>query len=192
MFNVATARTRIGLASNDATKDTLLTAALDTAIAVSEQHCNRKFKQVDGVISLYHVMSNTLQLPRYPINTLTSITADGVVITERHVDYDAGLIMLDGFLVAHEIEVDVDAGYATYPADLELAFWMVFDAIWPAVSGSGAAAAGSGPIKAIRSNGASVEYDTSGGAVSGFASSTASGLPVGAVTILDKYRLVQC
>ncbi len=192
MFNVATARTRIGLASNDATKDAQLTVAINTAIALAEQHCNRKFGQVDGVISLYHVMSNTLQLPRYPINTLTSITADGVVITERHVNYDTGLIMLDGFIVAHEIEVDVDAGYATYPADLELAFWMVFDAIWPAVSGSVAAAASSGPIKAIRSNGASVEYDTSGGAVSGFASSTAGGLPIGAITILDSYRLVQC
>lgn len=183
MFDLATARVRIGLQGSDTSKDTLLTAALDAALAMAETYCDRQFKQLTSSVSLFHFEGEVIQLQRYPVTALTSLAGDSTTLANYHLDGATGRIVMDGCRRYHQVDVSFTGGYATYPADLELAFWVIFDGIWPSVSGA-AAAAGGGAIKAIRSNGASVEYDTS--------SASAGGLPLASTFILDKYRLVRC
>lgn len=185
------ARVRIGLGANDTTKDTKLTVALNTALLIAERYCDRKFLKLAGSYQAIHFAAPEVQLDRYPVNSVTAVTADGTAIAEYHVNSEFGRIVFDGLMVAHVLSVTYDGGYQTLPPDLELALWLLFDAVWPSISTSGVAA-GSGAVKAIRSNGSSVEYDTSGGGVTGMASIGGTGIPVGATTILDSYRLVRC
>lgn len=185
------ARVRIGLASNDTTKDTKLTLSLNTALLIAERYCDRKFLKMAGSYQAIHFAAPEVQLDRYPINSVTAVTADGTTVTDFHVNGSAGRIVFDGLIVAHVLNVTYDGGYETLPADLELALWLLFDAVWPAISASNVAA-GSGAVKAIRSNGSSIEYDTTAGGVTGMSSVAENGIPVGALTVLETYKVVRC
>lgn len=194
MFDIGTAKTRLGITGT--AQDALLTTALNAALAVAEQYCDRRFLYKRDTVAFYDAKNRALILSRYPIDTINSITskASGAAVDSSgyHVHHWNGMIYFHGAPFFDEIQIDYTGGYQTLPADLELALWLILDTLWPSLSGSGAAAAGGGAIKAIRSNGASVEYDTSGNAGGGIASASASGMPVGAMSILHFYRRETC
>lgn len=188
MFDLATAKTRLGIVG--AAQDALLSATINAVISIAERYCDRKFLYAAETVKFYDFHGHMLFLPRYPIvSVLPSSTG---LPTTNHVHGRLGVIELHGINYIEAASIDYVGGYQVLPEDLELALWLMFDALWPSMSGGGAGAAGGGAVKAIRSNGASIEYDTSGGAVSGLASSNAAGLPVGAMSILDTYRRETC
>jgi hypothetical protein len=192
-FDIQTARVRVGLLPGDTTKDVELTAAMDATLGIVERYCDRKFTQASESVEFIHFSGNELLLDRYPINTVSAIDADGKEITKYHVKKLDGIISIDGTLSAHVVEVDVDAGYAVLPADLEMALWMVFDALWPSLNGSGAGAAVvTGGISSI----SVPDVGTIRFATDSKAASTGGGLgglvPDSAVSLLDLYRRVRC
>lgn len=189
MFDQATAAARLNI--TDPSMVAMAGTTIDTALAIAETLCDRKFILADDEETFVHPFAHALLLRRYPIDEVTSIS--GLAHSESyHADKPGGLIIIDGRATDHVVTVTYKGGYAVLPADLELALWLIFDTIWPSVSGQGGAAAGGGAIKAIRSNGASVEYDTSSSAGGGLTSAGAGGLPGGALSILEKYRRHTC
>lgn len=192
-FDEITATARLNL--TDPAKIALLQPALDAAQAIAERYCDRWFDEADETEELIPVNLGALQVKRYPITSVASLTAaHSAVIGEKHINKPAGIIYLDSGVGSHQVNVEYKGGYAVLPPDLELALWLIFDAIWsqfnlPVTAG---ASAGGGAIKAIRSNGASIEYDTSGGSVSGLTSTNNFGLPVGAIGLLEPYRRRLC
>ena len=189
-FDLATAKTRLGIL--DTTQDALLQIGLDTAIALAENYCKRLFPYASEVAHFYYPTANTLSLPRYPVEQVASITGtkSGAAISDYKVDKSAGLIEFGRHDYYHrgpnQIDVTYAGGYKTYPADLELAFWMIFDTLWPTLSSTGGAAPTTGgAVKSISSDGARIEYDVSGGSVAGVDSDT--GLPTMSINILDNY-----
>lgn len=194
MFDLATAKTRLNITGT--AQDTQILAALNAALAIAENYCDRRFLYKRDTIAFYDVDAHALILSRYPIDTVNFITSkqtgNAIAPDTYHIHKWNGMIYFHGAPFFDEIQIDYTGGYLTLPADLELALWLAFDAVWPTLSGQGAAAVGGGAVKAIRSNGASIEYDTSGGGGAGLASSGNGGLPIGAIGILDLYRRTTC
>lgn len=187
MFDLATAKTRLGITGT--TQDAAVQAALDVAVALAERYCDRKLAYGVDTVRFYHFSGDTMFLPRYPI---VQVFASTGLPDEVKVHHRLGTLEFHAATFIEEAEISYAGGYQVYPPDLEMSLWLMFDGIWPTMSGQGAAAAGGGAIKAIRSNGASIEYDTSSGASGGFASSGADGLPIGATSVLDTYRRTTC
>jgi hypothetical protein len=150
-FDLATAKARTGIQPVDYSKDVLLQSALDAALGIAEQYCDRKFLDGDEVETLTPVHLGVLSLHRYPVATVTSITLahNGIALlsTDWHVGKNSGLVYVDGLPASHEVTVTYHGGYNTLPADLELALFLVFDAVW-AVTPGGGKTAGAGSVGA--------------------------------------------
>lgn len=191
MFDIVTAKTRLNIV--DATQDVAVQALLDAALSLAERYCNRGFLYKAERVRFYDSHFGSLPLPRYPIDTVTKLTGAG----KHHVHKSTGLITIHRDAAwwsgGHEIVVEYAGGYKVLPGDLELALWEVFDNLWSrhiASPTAAAAATTGGAIKSISSDGARVEFDVSGGAVSSTpnALNFDSGLPFSAQSILDLYR----
>lgn len=191
-WDIATATARVPGGSNAV----LIQTAFDAALAVAERYCDRQFLYAAERATFTHPFTDGLQLSRYPIEQVVAITGGtGVTIKDYHAEKGTGLIVLDGVTSAHQVQVDYAGGYKNLPADLELALWMVFDAIWAQVSNVGAAAAAgsSGAITSIsvpdvgtiRFDNGSAPAVTGGAAMGGL-------IPGFAASILDLYRLKSC
>jgi len=198
MFDEATATARLDL--TDPSKIALLQPALDAAQAIAERYCDRWFDEADETEEIIPVHLGAVQVKRYPIATVASITAaHGGVIGEKHIDKPAGLIYLDGGIGSHDVSVTYHGGYATLPPDLELALWLIFDGIWPQfnlpVTGGAVTPGGTGAIASVSipdvgtirfDNGSSASSSAGGaGAAVGF-------IPATAVSLLEPYRRKSC
>jgi len=192
MYDIQTARIRIGLESTDTSKDVELTAAMEASLNYAEKYCDRFFMFQEDVAELIHFTSNVIQVHRYPITTVSSVLGDGEPIAATyHIDKRAGRLVMDGRVCAHELTVNYSGGYAVLPADLEMALWRLFDSNWSVISATtSSTAVGGGAIKAISSQGARVEFDTSS-ASSGMGGSGGLSDPF-AMSILDLYGLKSC
>lgn len=189
MWDIESARVRVGLQPDDTSKDTQLTSAMGAALLFAEKYCRRKFMFKSEIIKLIHFANSEVQLARYPIVTVNEISNGTSAITNYHIDEDLGRITFDSRIVAHELIIDSEGGYEVLPDDLEMALWRLFDSCWSIMGGSGQTVGG-GAIKAITSAGAKVEFDV------GSSSSTSAGAngisdPF-AESILDFYRLESC
>jgi len=109
-------RTRIGLTAGDTTRDADLTLAFDTALAIVERYCDRKFEALSSKETLIHVAKSVISLERYPIDRVKSLTVNGAASTEFHVERENGLIHFDGYTVGHEVVVEYDGGYIEAPS----------------------------------------------------------------------------
>ena len=194
MFDLTTAKTRLNIAV--ATRDAEVQGMLDAALAIAEKYCNRGFLYKAERVHFYDTTANSLPLPRYPVEQVTKVSVGG----KYHVHKQTGLIAfhdrnLYGGCAGGGTDVTVEyaGGYRTLPADLELALWEIFDNLWSRhnASASGAvAAATSGVVQSITSDGATIRYDTSGGAAASTpnALNLETGVPFSAQSILDLYR----
>lgn len=189
-FDLATARVRIGLSPTDTSKDSQLTAALNTATSLAERYCDRVFGYSAAATEEFPLFAaREIQLSRFPIVTVSSVTADQTAISNYQIAKNAGMILFDGGSVsALLLSVTYAGGYQTLPPDLELALWMIFDAVWPTIAGVSGAGSSSGSISRVTiPDVGSISFDT------GAAQTGLNGLvPDGAAAILDLYRRPSC
>ncbi len=165
-FDVASAKTRLGLPSGDTTRDAIITGALNAALAIAENYCDRKFLFKHEVATFTHHNGGRLQLKRYPLQKVDSVTYGHTTgqgaVTAQPLDRDKWHVHYDyGYLEKHNgggnhhdiIEVAYSGGYKLLPADLELALWGIFDNVYasmtPASAGGGVSAANMGGISSI-------------------------------------------
>jgi hypothetical protein len=156
-FDLKSARVRVGLKADDTSKDPQLISAINAALAVAENYCDRLFVWVDGEVARYYYQaSKRYSLKRYPIEEVTEIEDSDGQFPDYRVHHLLGRVELKNFNYADEIKITYTAGYRVFPADLELALWGIFDATFAsidkAMSGegiSGGNAAGYGDISSI-------------------------------------------
>jgi hypothetical protein len=191
-YDLATARARIGLPDSDTSKDPLLTAAMEAALALAETYCDRRFKLAAIEERVIHFVGNAAQLIRYPLKKIVTVIADGMTLEKYHMETNTGRVVGDGFLAAHELVIDYEGGYETLPADLELALWLVFDALWPGFSGAGAASSISGVSSISVPDVGTLRFSADSAAGAGGSGTEYGLLPTSSVAILNMYRRVLC
>ena len=198
-FLLNDAKTRKGILPADTTKDAILQVALDTALALAQVYCNRWFMYASEVATFHYPYSQSLQLNRYPLEQVVSITPVGQVAigTDQYqVILGAGQIKSLGWLSAKQIDVTYAGGYKVLPADLELALWMMFDEIWsgmPGGGGGGSAVPSGQVIQSITIPDVGTVRYADGGSSSSSGSGGGGGLiPINATAILNLYRLETC
>jgi len=169
-FDVATGRLKVGLAPTDAVQDAEITMAINTALAIVENYCNRPFLYNTQVEVFQHVHQGKVQVERYPIDTVISMDASAGMHQVQHV---AGFIDFHGVRYIERLELTYSGGYKILPADLEFAMWSVFGALWSTFDPTIVAAGGGGLTVAIGAvkkrtvvGVGSVEYETGGGSTS--------------------------
>lgn len=99
LVELSYARLMLGLDTTEAA-DAVLQALIDSASAAAERWCNRRMIR-EGVTETWRLPQSqeSLWLTRWPVDTITSITEDGVALTSAYweVDEDTGrLYRLDG------------------------------------------------------------------------------------------------
>lgn len=190
-FDLNTAKNRLGIAPGDVTKDAEIQAALDAALAAAEKYCNRNFRLARETARFYHVDGPAIQLSRFPIRVIHSVTPDPPTFD---IHYTGGKLLThdQGF---HEVEIDYTGGYDPLPPDLELALWLTFANTHSIISGGAAATLvqGSGDVKSVTVMGSfKLDYDVGttavgGGGGSDFGGEAVGFIPGAAVSILDLY-----
>jgi hypothetical protein len=188
MLNLETLRVRIGLLATDTSKDTELTAAMNTALAIAERYCNRFFAFGNQTETFVHKFGSAVQLHRIPVTSISEMSPEHAY----HIDADAGLIHFDHTAADHSFVIKYIGGYDvdSLPADLEWALYSIFDGTYASMSGGGATVA-AGAIESITiADVGTVRYSTGAKAV---ATTSAFG-PVSPETaaILDLYRIEEC
>lgn len=158
-------RVRIGLTDIDTSKDPQLTVAFNTAVALAETYCDRKFEyKADAIEYFTYDSDKTISLERYPLVAIESVTTyDNQVVTPPiRFDRKAGIVYLCGYANDEELTVTYEGGYQEFPADLLQAFLFIFDAVWKDNYGTGGGASvPTGDIKAISvPDVGRVEFDT--------------------------------
>jgi len=163
-------RVRIGLAADDTTKDTELTLSFNTAVALAENYCDRKFDyKADAIEYFTYDSDKTISLERYPLLSITSITTHDSQIVTPPIRFDrkAGIVYLCGYANDEELTVEYAGGYQVLPDDLLQAFLFIFDGVWKDNSGSSGGSTPTGDIKAISiPDVGRVEFDTGSAAAS--------------------------
>jgi hypothetical protein len=169
---------------------------LDAAMALAETYCDRKFMEADEVEQVVPFAGNAIRVIRYPITSVASIVGDtGGAVTGFHVSRDSGVIFMNRGHSAAELTVSYKGGYAVLPDVLLLALWALFDSIWAATPGAGAAVgaggSGSGDIERITiPDVGSISYRAagSGGGSSGSVHGAVGFMNDMAAAILNMYR----
>lgn len=186
MADIETLRARAGLDPADNTRDTELTAAWATAVAVAENYLDRKFTEQEETETFTQVRGYVLSLSRYPLTSVTSLVADGKDRTgQGYLKETLTGLLRFGYYQAHdEITVTYTGGYATLPADLDLAVLSIFDNTWQLQTGGGDQSLANA-VKQINITGVgSMSFDNSQDAT-GFAAGV---IPPGALALLEYYK----
>ena len=150
MFDLATAKARLGIAAVDTTKDALLSNAISAALSIAENYCDRKFLYAAESQKFNHFHGVTMSLIRYPLTVVTSVTKNGAGVSGYKVINSTGQIEFDHHVRHNEVTVQYTGGYTVLPDDLLLALWRIFDAIWSDMPGGGAAV-GAAAVDKIKS-----------------------------------------
>jgi len=155
MFDLDTARAHVGLAVTDKSKDLLLTMGMNAALAIAENYCDRYFIWKKDTATFINPPGPRLQLKRYPITYVQYVGGmDGS--TDSQIDQSAyDIHHIHGYLSfghhshyhnyhhtlfpwyhGRDIKVIFEGGYKLdeLPADLELALWGIFSAIWASLN----------------------------------------------------------
>lgn len=177
-------RVRIGLVYTDNSKDTEIALAYNTALALIETWCDRKFERQDEAETFTHVTSNTVSLIRYPVDHIIQMDSN---VSKYHLEKKNGVVHFDSFEVEHEIKIAYNGGYATLPPDLLVALYGTFDQVYNAQTNPGGSVS-AGNIKTVRAGDLSVTYDNSGGATPNSGGAFGGLIPLSAMSILDLYR----
>ena len=196
-YDVATARARLGL--TDGAQDAAITTALNGALALAERYCDRAFYFKAETARFFRPTAPRLVLRRYPVERVLSVYWSGVdEFLPYELQHEAGIVVLGcgwpcgPWPGTPTLEVAYEGGYRALPADLELALWMTFDAVWLATPGAGAATGASAAPGAVRSfaiDGMSIAYAEAGkGNASGHDGGAWGLMPASAIAALDPYR----
>ena len=194
-FDLASANVRLGITG----KDALVISALNAALAIAENYCDRRFLYKRDTVAFYDAHSRKLSLDRYPLVSINAISSKGsssqISASTYHVHNWSGMLLFHGAPFFDELDIDYNGGYQTLPADLELALWMIFDAVWPSFnSTAGATTVGGGTINSITvPDVGTIRFDngSSGGGANG-ASGAVGLISANAINILQPYRREAC
>ena len=156
-FDLKSARVRVGLPADDSSKDPQIKGALNAALAIAENYCDRYFVWVENETArFYYEASKRYSLKRYPIEVVSEVVDSDGNFPEYRVHHLMGRLELKNYNYAQELAITYTAGYRVFPADLELALWGIFDATYASIdkaaSGEGITsgnAAGYGDISSI-------------------------------------------
>lgn len=173
MFDLATAKTRLGITGN--AQDAEVQSAIDAALVAVELFLNRKLTYYKDEEIFRDVRSHTISLRRYPVESITSVSQDYF-----QVDKETGLLYFDGYGVGKAITVKYTGGYKIIPAGIEAALWMTLDNFWLVFAGGSVS---SGGIKTVKAGDLSITYDNAVGASVGD-----SMIPGAAEALLFAYR----
>jgi hypothetical protein len=186
-FDLATVKARKNITGT--TQDVLLQDAINLSIELAERYCDRKFAFPTENETFTHVAGSTISLIRYPVSAIHGLAVDQMTTAPKyHLESKTGLIHFDGRVVAHEIKVNYDGGYNPIPDHLVMAFLLIFDSVWDALTNTSGGGVAAGTIESVTLNQVgTVRYAS--GASAAAASATGGGLiPANAVTMLDLYR----
>ncbi len=187
MFDLATAKTRLNI--TDTLSDALITTGINTALAVAERFCDRKFSYASETVKFYHFFGDTLFLPRYPVESI--VTSTGLP-TQYKVHHRLGIIELHSPQEIEEASISYTGGYKVLPDDLELALWGIFDNLWPSVKG-GASQVAAGAIDSISiPDVGTIRYNNNAGSGAGSSNANSGGVYGTFFSILETYRRVTC
>lgn len=190
-------KAELNLTSVDAARDAVISRYITEASAAIENFCNRTFA-VESVKDRFYPSRETplqtitggvdpIQLSRWPVTTLTSVTEDGQALVEEEdfiIDKAKGqLIRLDANAYptrwgAYPIVVEYASGYAPIPSD-------VSDAAIRTVSGR-YYARGRDPM--LRSENVPGVWEAQYWVAAGAADTGGANLPPGVQSLLDNYR----
>ena len=144
-------RVRIGLDSDDTSKDAEITVVKDTTFALMGSYCDRQFPLGTDVVEQFtHKVGMSLSLSRYPIVSIKSVIDDqDNEFDLYHSEPDTGVIHLDVRCAFHQVFVTFTGGYDEddLPGDLLMAFYAVFDQEWAIYEGG--AVSSSGEISSV-------------------------------------------
>ena len=162
-FDLETAKNRLNI--TDASKDDEIQLALDTALSVAENYCDRKFMFETNVVEDFIFKTNeSFAVERYPIDKINSSENEsGQSVTDNfyEIDADAGLIKFSKGYPNQSFRVDYDGGYKKLPLDIELALWSIFDKIWAMTQSSTGGGVVVGGIESVAITGVgSVKYSS--------------------------------
>ena len=162
-FDLETAKNRLNI--TDASKDDEVQLALDTALSVAENYCDRKFMFETNVVEDFIFKTNeSFAVERYPIDKINSSENEsGQSVTDNfyEIDADAGLIKFSKGYPNQSFRVDYDGGYKKLPLDIELALWSIFDKIWAMTQSSTGGGVVVGGIESVAITGVgSVKYSS--------------------------------
>ena len=192
-FDLPTARIRIGLQATDTSRDEELKSAIDFALAVAEQYCDRRFLWKVEESTFYYTSASGYNLTRYPVSRIRSLTLgdnkSGIGSNRYKMHYAHGILLLDKALVSRQISIVYEGGYQDLPADLVIALWGIFDVIWAQMQGGAAVAAGEIDSITIPDVGTVRFNNKTADSSAGSSSNTIYGINF---NLLDKYRRVEC
>jgi hypothetical protein len=162
-FDLETAKNRLNI--TDASKDDEIQLALDTALSVAENYCDRKFMFESSVVEDFIFKTNeSFAVERYPIDKINSSENEsGQAVTDNlyTVDQDAGLVRFAKGYPNQSFTVNYDGGYKVLPLDIELALWSIFDKIWAMTQSSTGGGVVVGGIESVAITGVgSVKYSS--------------------------------
>ena len=162
-FDLETAKNRLNI--TDASKDDEIQLALDTALSVAENYCDRKFMFESSVVEDFIFKTNeSFAVERYPIDKINSSENEsGQAVTDNlyTIDQDAGLVRFAKGCPNQSFKVNYDGGYKVLPLDIELALWSIFDKIWAMTQSSTGGGVVVGGIESVAITGVgSVKYSS--------------------------------
>jgi hypothetical protein len=132
-FDIQSARVRVGLESTDTSKDPQITGALNAALSIAENYTDRFFVFKEEEARFYYDSSNVYTLKRYPISEILELKDSDGSFPEYRVHKLFGRLELKNYNRSEDLFVRYTAGYAPFPADLELALWGIFDATFASI-----------------------------------------------------------
>jgi hypothetical protein len=188
-WDLETAKIKAGIDPADTTQDVALDLAMQQAVAVSERYCDRGLSLADPSLEVFNYFNaSQVRLWRYPVIVMAAVLADGVAITDYKLNGNTGQILFPSTLYAGTLEVQSEAGYGTFPPDLELALWQIFGAVW-ALNNS-QAGSGTQDVKSLKIDGVGqVTYASDSGTsetgIPGLISDAAAGM-------LEPYKSKSC
>jgi hypothetical protein len=142
VFDLATAQIRLGTTTG--AQDLMIPVVLDTAVAIAEKYLDRGISYATETVKFYNVEGWQLNMPRYPIETVTTVVGLDNLSYKTHLH--GGYFDFNTQVWIDEADITYTGGYQTYPGDLELALWLIFDEIWNSTPGAGiAVGAGTSP-----------------------------------------------
>lgn len=186
-INLADAYKRSGLAASPE-HDALLTSVVNACIATIENYLDRFILFNASEDQFFYTHHQDYALQRYPIENISSIEVDGKPLGVRYkVHQQTGIVKLDHHMFAREIKFSYSGGYRVLPADLELAFWVLFQE-YLGISQGGASSVAAGAIESITvQDVGTIRFNTGNNASQGAISST-SGLPDSVISLINPYR----
>ena len=207
MFDLASAKGKLGIAVVDTTKDIFISLSLSTAMAIAERYCDRLFGYATETARFLDFYSAKIPLKRYPLESVTSVksldNSGGTPLdtTAYRVHHAGGYVELYHARYYRELEVSYTGGYQVLPPDLELALWGIFDVVYAALSappGSGGVTTQAGTIASITvPDVGTVAFAQGAGATAAQAKVTLAGSAAYGqygtfFHLLDPYRSLQC